>query len=280
MANEQCVIFKGVREDGLTYRTKVSWKDGYFAISDHGKALNWRGFPWGKLQLVDIFKTQLPMHFWANSKYFWGNKNFKALSSLIPDMTEAQVEAYYNTSPRGKPEDEVYIELMEPAAKKWLSLVQEAFTALKAHEGQEVWLTEQPSFTEGEWIDIEGYGKQPCEVLGEDPMWVQVGDCEFNLFHSKGEAGRAARQYWEDMANNDPKEFAFMMGEETLVAWGMNALAGPGTSKVHGLEEWLDLWLDTPHEHFASYDGEECQVLAHSQGLSDIDPFTVAYRTN
>jgi hypothetical protein len=51
-----------------------------------------------------------------------------------------------------------------------------------------------------------------------------------------------------------------MVGESTLVAWALGQSAGPGSTHVNSLEEWLDLWLDTAEEHFASYDSEEREV--------------------
>ena len=89
---------------------------------------------------------------------------------------------------------------------------------------------------------------------------VSEGRTEFKLFASREEAGEEARVYWADMADSDPKEFTCMVGEETLVAWALGKYAGPGSTRVKSLDEWLDLWLDTPEEHFASYDGDERTV--------------------
>lgn len=89
---------------------------------------------------------------------------------------------------------------------------------------------------------------------------VSEGRIEFKLFASREDAGEAAREYWADMAESDPKEFTCMVGEDTLIAWGLGKYAGPGSTRVKSLGEWLDLWLDTPEEHFASYDGEEREV--------------------
>ena len=111
-----------------------------------------------------------------------------------------------------------------------------------------------------------GYGK---EITTDDGTFVIFGDAEL--------AGESAREYWEDLAKNDPEEFACIVGEETLIAWALGQWAGPGTSQVRSLNEWLDLWLDTPEEHFATWDGEEREFHSLHPDYRD---YTVAYRTN
>jgi hypothetical protein len=89
---------------------------------------------------------------------------------------------------------------------------------------------------------------------------VNGGRARYTLFASREEAGEEARTYWQDMAERDPTEFRHMVGDETLVAWALGQYAGPGSTKATSLSEWLDLWLNTPEEHFASYDGDERDV--------------------
>lgn len=104
---------------------------------------------------------------------------------------------------------------------------------------------------------------------------------EFILAPSAAVAGKAARARWAEMAENDHKEFTCMVGEATLVQWALGRPAGPGSRKVNNLNEWLDLWLDTPAEEWASYDGQEHEV--ESVELLDLElgwmP-AVAYRHN
>jgi len=100
---------------------------------------------------------------------------------------------------------------------------------------------------------------------------------DFILFEDSEIAGEEAREYWEDMAENDSKEFVCMVGEETLVAWALGQYAGPGSTHVQSLNEWLDLWLDTPEEHFASYDSCENTFISKHPDYCD---YTVAYRSN
>lgn len=44
---------------------------------------------------------------------------------------------------------------------------------------------------------------------------------EFYLARDSDEAGEAARKYWEDLAQDDPKEFTCLVGEKVLVNWGL-----------------------------------------------------------
>jgi hypothetical protein len=71
-----------------------------------------------------------------------------------------------------------------------------------------------------------------------------------------------------------------MVGDETLIRWALGQNAGPGLTQVNSLDKWLDLWLDTPAEHFASYDGEEHDVEGPTaeERASD-DEETVAFVT-
>lgn len=94
-------------------------------------------------------------------------------------------------------------------------------------------------------------------------------DREFYVAESHESAGAAAREYWEDMANDDPQELACIVGEKNLVAWALGQSAGPGSIGVNSLSEWLDLYLDAPAEQWAGYDGNEYEVESASQALVD-----------
>jgi len=98
-------------------------------------------------------------------------------------------------------------------------------------------------------------------------------DNDYYVFANSKEAGKAARKYWEDLAQQDSKEFICLVGEETLLRWALGQCAGPGSTQVSSLSEWLDLWLDTPEEHFAGYDDIEndCQISAALAKELDIE---------
>ena len=117
--------------------------------------------------------------------------------------------------------------------------------------------------------DVNEFGHLPA-IKTED-------DKEFYLSESSEKAGEQAREYWEDMAMNDPQEFTCIVGEETLIQWGFGNYAGPGSTAVQSLEEWLDLHLDAPEEHFASYDGQEREFKCKHP---DWAKYTVAYQSN
>ena len=127
--------------------------------------------------------------------------------------------------------------------------------------------------TEYEVEKINNYGTLPS---------IEVDGMEFYLAEDSTAAGLKARERWADMVENDKKEFVCMVGEETLVSWAMGEYAGPGSTQVKSLDEWLDLWLDTPEEEFAGYVGEECDVENADDELIDELGFipTVAYRSN
>lgn len=104
----------------------------------------------------------------------------------------------------------------------------------------------------------------------------------FAIFSSAAEAGRAARQYWEDLAREDPGEFASAVGIESVVAWAFHEWGGPGQHQVMRLEDWLDLWLNTPIEHWSIDDTElDAHIEPDSAVAEEIgfDGDAVAYQT-
>lgn len=108
---------------------------------------------------------------------------------------------------------------------------------------------------------IEHYGHLPILEFEDGTEWY--------IAENREQAGEKAREYWEELAQNDPKEFACLVGEEVLVNWGLGISDGPGSTAVCGLQDWLDLWLDTPEEHFAGYDGLEIDVEVLSRDLCE-----------
>lgn len=133
-------------------------------------------------------------------------------------------------------------------------------------------------------ITIDGETFEPDDVRegGEGVAWITVGRREFYVALDSETAGHEARRRWAEMAEDDPLEFEMMVGAATLVQWALGRSAGPGTSKVRSLSEWLDLWVDTPAEQFASYDGEERTIERVGFELAERLGFipTVAYRQN
>ena len=99
---------------------------------------------------------------------------------------------------------------------------------------------------------------------------------ELHLFKNEEQAGEYARDYWKDFIEDDHESAVEMLGASTLIAWALGQFAGPGTTQVRSLEEWLDLYLDAPDEHFelGPYD-----IEAIGENLVEILGFkpTVAY---
>jgi hypothetical protein len=87
------------------------------------------------------------------------------------------------------------------------------------------------------------------------------------LFKTREDAGQYARDYWEDFIDCEaPEEVVAFLGAETLISWALGRLAGPGSAKVRNLEEWLDLYIDTPEEHFE----EEYEIDAIASNLVEV----------
>jgi hypothetical protein len=132
-------------------------------------------------------------------------------------------------------------------------------------------------------ITIDNEKMEDVEVnTGSYLPMITFDNRDYYVAESTEAAGEAARQYWKELAESDPKEFACMVGEETLVNWALGQYAGPSSTQVKSLDEWLDLWLDTPEEEFAGYDGEEVEVNDADNELIEELGFTptVAYRHN
>ena len=133
------------------------------------------------------------------------------------------------------------------------------------------------------WIKIDGKKIEVNNILtyGDLPE-LETDDGDFYVAENSEQAGKLAREYWEDMARNDTSEFVAMVSEDTLISWALGKYAWPGSSQVKSLEDWLDLWLDTPEEYWAGYDSEERDVNEASPDLIEELGYspTVAYRHN
>jgi hypothetical protein len=137
----------------------------------------------------------------------------------------------------------------------------------------------------GMWIQIDG---EKIEVIRVDsdgylPMLYLDDRSEWYVAESSKDAGDAAMKYWKDMANNDIEKIKEIIGDETLIQWGLGQYAGPGWKKVRSLDEWIKLWKDTPEEQWATYDGNEVDVVLSDELKEELgfdDKNAVAYRDN
>lgn len=124
------------------------------------------------------------------------------------------------------------------------------------------------------WVEIDGerWAVDSWNFPQDDErggVHFESGSREWIGFPSNEAAGAAARAYWADMAKHDPREFAELIGGDTLTAWALGQSAGPGSGKVSSLAEWLDLTAESPEEHFARYDGEACEITGISPALAE-----------
>jgi hypothetical protein len=132
---------------------------------------------------------------------------------------------------------------------------------------------------DGEWYVVDRVNSYGYTTLGLDD------GTDWYIFESSEVAGEVTKEYWRDMAESDPREFTAIVGEKTLIAWGLGQLAGPGYVHVRSLQDWIELTGDYPEEQWASYDGtevepEECnEALATELGFDDIAN-VVIYRHN
>ena len=100
---------------------------------------------------------------------------------------------------------------------------------------------------------------------------------ELFLFKNEEDAGQCARDYGDDYIDGETsEEIVAILGADTLIAWALGREAGPGSSKVKNLNEWLDLYLDAPEEHF---DSGPYQIELVAENIEEIIGFkpTVAY---
>lgn len=123
---------------------------------------------------------------------------------------------------------------------------------------------------------IHNYARGQMAMVRTDEQW------EFYLALDSESAGELAADYWRDMARDDATEFRHLVGDDALVSWALGEYAGPGSTQVRSLDEWLELWVNTPEEQWASYDGVECEVERVSEDIISEIGFTptVAYRAN
>lgn len=105
-------------------------------------------------------------------------------------------------------------------------------------------------------IDGNEYEIDDIYNFGYLPI-VKCGNMEFYVAEDTEAAGEKAKEYWQDMIDNDPKEFTCIIGEERLLQWALGRSDGYGISSA---QEFLDKVADHPEEEFGSYDGNELTV--------------------
>lgn len=178
------------------------------------------------------------------------------LVDMVNDITKAVEYKEGNTYEHAQ----VYIKdiIDSCLASYWQRQADEAIELLK---GENVKLEEKEFDKDALLVRINGSVIEVSSTndYGYLPM-VDLDGIDYYVAESKEQAGEKAREYWADMAENDQQEFACIVGDATLIAWGIGKKAGLGSTKVSSLKEWLDLWLNTPEEQWASYDGKASKI--------------------
>lgn len=101
---------------------------------------------------------------------------------------------------------------------------------------------------------------------------------EWYLAESSEVAGEEVSEHYRDMAANDKAEFRCLIGDERLLKWSLNESDEFGISSA---EDFFELVGQYPEEHWASYDGTECEVDRIGKATEEIGFIpTVAYRHN
>lgn len=170
--------------------------------------------------------------------------------------------------------------------QRWLDLARKAKEILEKPDYEDPSVNDPEDDTgyaviDGERIFIE-------RIYAGDPPSIECGPSHhFNVFKDSETAGKAARDYYEEMADRSPEELRAILGDETLIQWGLGQYANPGSVSVKSLDEWLDLWLTAPEDHWASYDSKEIEgkisaSVADELGIEhdpdDIEIEVVLYR--
>ena len=117
-------------------------------------------------------------------------------------------------------------------------------------------------------IDGEEYFVFSVNNRGFLPM-VHTENGEFYVSEDWEMSQEAMKRYWVEMAENDPKEFICLAGEETVISWGL----GYGT-----MEDWIE---QGEPETLFSTDYTELDVEETSEDVIEDIGFvpTIAYRS-
>ena len=112
-------------------------------------------------------------------------------------------------------------------------------------------------------IKFDGETYEVEEIINGSylPILQLDNGTEWYIAKDYDEAGKAAQEYWEDMAKNDPEEFRHIIGEERLLKWALNESDEYG---IRNLEEFLDAVESAPEETFAGYDGNLIEGIEYA----------------
>lgn len=204
-----------------------------------------------------------PMHCEANALYYAKKADKVALArhlGIRQDQAQNLIGAVLCAEP-GDDRKRVINQACAGLAASWEIAALACIDWLKADategdymtDGALQWDDDLPAIHfDGDTLNLDNYFEN-----GEDGIHVTWNGGDWYVFPNEDIAGQAARDYWEDMAHNDKAEFRAIVGEDALIAWCLGESYAVGTKAVSSLDSWLDLWLTTPEEHWASYDCEQ-----------------------
>lgn len=104
-------------------------------------------------------------------------------------------------------------------------------------------------FEDDDWtltVNGETYEVKDFQPWGKTGLLIEVvGGSEWYVFENEEDAGDLVREYWQDMADNDPEELRCILGDEALVQMALGQ---------DSLKEWIEQQAQSPEYHFGSYD--------------------------
>lgn len=86
---------------------------------------------------------------------------------------------------------------------------------------------------------------------------ICIGNQEYYVFTDREDAEQAVYKYWEDMAQDDPKEFACIIGDDRLIKWALNQSDEYG---ICNADEFFEVCGQHCEETLAGYDGQENEI--------------------
>ena len=124
-------------------------------------------------------------------------------------------------------------------------------------------------------IKIDGSIYEVSKVYGGSKSCLPLleighnGRMSFHVAEDSEEAGAAVAEYYEDLRAHDPREFRAIMGDERLIEWGCGESDSFGISSF---EEFKEAVENVPEEHWARYDGNECECEIVPEWADEPDP--------
>jgi hypothetical protein len=171
-------------------------------------------------------------------------------------------------------------EARDPVVEEFLSSDDPVGELLSEGRMKELAMEQDNYQQENLWVEVDGRMSDVDDInINTYLPMVSTDGKEYYLANSSGDAGEIAREYWQNMIDNNPEEFSSIIGVDVMAKWARGISAGPGNVRVRSLSDWLDLVSDHPEEEF-SVDSKELEAVL-SEDLAkmlNLKPTVVAYR--